>query len=130
MRERPFYFVVASILFFNVEIFSQIKPQCIKLPINYTTPANFKLESDLQLKHLSKDSTPILETLKPGPAIIKARSSLFVLEPSFYSAHLSFFCNTELKIEKITYVPLRFRLGSLDYVNYLEQKPGAGKLQP
>jgi len=127
MRERPFYFVVASILFFNVEIFSQIKPQCIKLPINYAAPVSFKLESNLQLKHLSKDSVPILETLKRAPAIIKARSSLFVLSPSFYSTHLSFFCNTEWKIEKITYVPLRFRLGSLDYVNYLEQKPGSRK---
>ena len=127
MSQRVFYFVVVSILFFNVEIFSQIKPQCIKLPINYAAPASFKLESHLQLKQLSKESVPILEISKQGPAIIKAKASLFVLSPSFYSTHLSFFCNTELKIEKITYVPLRFRLGSLDYVNYLEQKPGARK---
>lgn len=48
-----------------------------------------------------------------------------LLAPDFYSDHLSFFCRTEWQFEKATSLPLRFRLGSLQYTDYLEQKPNA-----
>lgn len=44
-----------------------------------------------------------------------------------YMNKLGFFCQKELELEKITTLPFRFRLGSLEYVNYLEQKPNALK---
>lgn len=45
-----------------------------------------------------------------------------LLSEDYYSKNLSFFCKKELQIEKITKVPLRFRLGSLEHVNQLEGK--------
>jgi len=47
------------------------------------------------------------------------------LSPSYYTQNLGFFCREEWKLEKATKVPLRLRLGSTDYVNWLEKKPNA-----
>lgn len=42
---------------------------------------------------------------------------------NLYTQHLGFFCRQELKMQQ-AHVPVTFRLGSMDYCNWLEQKPG------
>jgi hypothetical protein len=126
MAQRVFSFVVVLILFFNVEIFSQARPESMKLPINYGKQVNFDFENQIRPDYPANDSIPILK-IKCDPGIITQRQPLSkpALSPSFYSDHLGFFCKKELQLEKITSVPFRFRLGSLAYVNYLEQKPNS-----
>jgi hypothetical protein len=52
--------------------------------------------------------------------------SLSVSSATYFSS-LGFFCQKELLLDRLTPLPLRFRLGSLDYVNWMEQKPNAIK---
>jgi hypothetical protein len=48
-----------------------------------------------------------------------------VLKPGLLPhANAAFFCRMEASLDKKVKIPLRFRLGSLDYVNSLERKPG------
>jgi len=132
MTQRVFCFVVVLILFFNVDIFSQVIPHFHKLPVNYSRFANLDFNSSFQNAHSPKNSISLSEKIKFETGLTTKRQSLFVLSkpalsPAFYCNNLSFFCKKEWQLEKITSVPFRFRLGSLDYVNYLEQKPNAVK---
>ena len=49
-----------------------------------------------------------------------------VLPPSFYSDHLGFFCKQELKIQAVTILPIKIRLGSVSYCDWMEGKRNAG----
>lgn len=66
---------------------------------------------------------------KPGnktkPVILLNPVPCSVISRDFYTRNFGFFCKKELQFEKATKIPLRFRLGSLQYNDYLEQKPNA-----
>lgn len=47
------------------------------------------------------------------------------LPGNFYTQHFGFFCKKELMIEKAIKIPVKLRLGSLEYCNYLEAKSGS-----
>ena len=123
MRERHLYFVVALILFLNVEIFSQQNgSECIKLPISYEVLRSFDFEKSQNADYANNAGHALLTNQLRDSSFIRRQSKFIVLSPSFYSNHLSFFCNNELLFQNKTGVPLRIRLGSLDYVNHLEGK--------
>jgi hypothetical protein len=130
MSQRLCYFLVVFLLIQNGEIFGQKKfPNPVyfqpvlgfkDLPLhsgsNYLPMGNKFLKKNFY-NHLSDGNQR-----NPGGFSLLGNSPV---PPSYYSQCLGFFCKKELQLEKITAVPLRLRLGSLDYVNYLEQKPNA-----
>lgn len=46
----------------------------------------------------------------------------------FYVKNLGFFCKQEWKLEALTKIPLRFRIGSVNYCDWMEGKKNAGIL--
>ena len=47
---------------------------------------------------------------------------------NFYSSNLGFFCRQELRLASVTRIPIKFRIGSLAYCDWMEGKRHAGTL--
>ena len=63
------------------------------------------------------------------PVIAKAFPKILPpISANYYSANLGFFCKQEIKMEKITKVPFKFRLGSVQQCDWLEGKRTATAL--
>jgi len=56
------------------------------------------------------------------------RQMPFMIPVNFYTMNMGYVCRKELKLEKVTGIPFRFRLGSLNYNDWLEGKKNAGIL--
>ena len=51
--------------------------------------------------------------------------SIRVLPQNFYNQQLRFVCKKEVQLQKLVSLPVYIRLGSKDYVDWLERKPNA-----
>ncbi|MEI6263979.1 MAG: hypothetical protein WCP74_02675 [Sphingobacteriia bacterium] len=67
-----------------------------------------------QLQNQSIQSQQRIDSLRNAP--------IQIIPSNYYTKNLAFFCKKELQLEKVTKVPFRFRLGSVDYVDQLEGK--------
>ena len=57
----------------------------------------------------------------PAPISLNA-IPVKTLPQNFYISQIGFFCTKELQVEKLTKIPFRFRLGSVQYTDALEGK--------
>jgi len=117
MAQRIFWVVVVLIFLFNGEIFARQKI----VEKNFAVPS-FLRKSD----NLRPFSVYPAVAVFPDKKITLASSfflkPLYPVAPSFYINNLSFICRQEWQFQKNTGIPLRIRLGSLEYVDRMEGK--------
>ena len=56
-------------------------------------------------------------------------SVIKIIPSNYYTQHIGVFCKKELQLQKRTGLNLFFRLGSKEYVDYLERKLNTGVLR-
>lgn len=64
------------------------------------------------------------------PGGLGNHASLPALSFGWNAEELPFFCRIEYRLGKTTAIPFKFRLGSVEYVDWLEQKPGCTAFGP
>ena len=120
MAERPICLFVVLILLLNGEIFAQEK--------NVENLTKTGVERVVERVLEKKGKVGILDGFRQK-TIIWSRQDVMA-EPRILlrvNVPETFFCKKEWQFEKATSIPLRFRLGSLAYTDYLEGKPNALK---
>ena len=132
MPQRFFYLLVVLIFTFDGESLGQLT-YVEKTPgrsynfqekhrsnwrTNNTNPWHFNADKTIIQHRLFAH-----EFLNDNGSLLKQLPGL----RSYGVQSMSFFCRKEWQFEKATSIPLRIRLGSLEYTNYLEQKPNALK---
>lgn len=136
MRQRLYFFIVVLLLIFVGEISGQESPhirqqksagrsKIIQQSINRINNEQHTITSISNRNYTFKlmGYSPLTVPACFGTTTYLVRMPI----TCSYNKELGWFCIKELQLDKITSVPLRFRLGSLDYVNWMEQKPNAVK---
>ena len=93
----------------------------------YNTYNSFQLSKNYNATNFYHDKnykSPAESVLICKPEITGSR--VFVISPDYYTQNFGFFCKKELQFEKVTKVPFKFRLGSVQYCDRMEGKKTAG----
>lgn len=128
--QRAYQILVVFMLIFPLTIFSQQQMPLFaqKTPHVLMSPGNSGVQNMRGEPGYLRYSFPDnrIRFLSPEPFVsaTKTANTNFIIQP------LPFFCRKELQFEKNTSIPLRVRLGSLDYVNKLEGKENHWSMAP
>jgi hypothetical protein len=88
--------------------------------LNYNT---FLLKNDLKAVGATIHRISLISLNTPSISLFnKAKNLQSAVNADFSTSSYGFFCREELKIEKFTKMPIRFRLGSMEQCNYYEAK--------
>lgn len=127
MAKRTFSFLVV-LLMCVVKIFAQANFSAVN-PVNNVLYYSQKGKSVTSGYTYFPANIKKFDFKKKDPYVGNPGKAGFVfykpVPANLYANCLTFFCRKELEIEKATSIPFRFRLGSLEYTDYLEGKPNA-----
>jgi hypothetical protein len=125
VSQRASHFLVALLLSFSTKIFSQ--QQLPRIAQNHSH--ELKFSSDFQQQYFETTfgyrrteiivHLPLFSLISQGGDFCGPH---YIAGMNRYPLPQSFFCKKEIQFEDGTSIPLRFRIGSLDYVNRLEGK--------
>ena len=114
--KRPIIFIVALVSVLSQKSFSQHKSSYLFQAPVLTEPM---LQRPLFYGGYHPGNVNRTNNQKPLPLTMTLWNAL---PSNYYTANLGFFCKNEFLFQKATSIPLRFRLGSLDYCNKMESK--------
>ena len=124
--------LIFCMIFVAGAVFCQKSPDKLLSNLNFY---NVKLSIKAEKKVNSFSFNPLFATVKPESVIFSntgvirsSPQSSAVINADHYTRNFGFFCKKELQFERATKIPLRFRLGSLQYNDYLEGKPNSANL--
>ena len=125
--QRAYQFLVVLLLMLPAKSFSQQQ-----MPrIGQNSPHRLSFLKNFQGKKIQDSyanylfiNNGTLYRFTPSGLPCAASGTVEIIKSSFTIQNLPFFCKKEFQFEKNTSIPLRVRLGSLEYVNKLEGKEG------
>ncbi len=136
MCQRLRYFVVVLLLMFAGNIFAQLNSGIKSYPY-VKDIKTFTVHDSIMPRDFGTGKFKKFNIVPPNPFKFDRWGNPLSTKPvfnlwtpvskNFSTTHLGIVCKKEFEFEKKTSIPLRLRIGSLDYTNYLEQKPNALK---
>ena len=130
-RQRVYWFVVVLVLIIPGKIFSQqVSPRIGQIsPHTSGVFCCSPLKTSTDLFNNFLDRNKVFKTnaevnlrLPSTTESINAVVTQQCLYSASYVSHVGFFCQKEYQFERSTSIPLRLRLGSLEYVDRMEGK--------
>lgn len=118
-------FVAGGVFGQNYAAIRVLDTDIFNVKLSYLAGNNITFQNYFQ-----QSKNKIQEKRVSGPKALVYKSALSpsIIAADFYTCNFGFFCKKELRFEKATKILLRFRLGTLQYNDYMEGKPNSGIL--